>query len=64
MNGMKRDAAVLEPVGNFAHMLFAIGVVEVLSRGKISMACAPPAPGRQAAQDAAALSHKRKWISP
>ena len=31
---MKRDAAGTEPVGNFAHMLLAVGIVDVLARSK------------------------------
>ena len=31
---MKRDAAGTEPVGNFAYMLLAVGIVDVLASSK------------------------------
>jgi hypothetical protein len=34
MHGVKGDAAALKPVRDFAHMLFAVGVVDVLACGK------------------------------
>ena len=34
MDGVQRNAAGVEPVGNFAHVLLAVGIVEMLARGK------------------------------
>jgi hypothetical protein len=34
VHGIQRNAGGLEPVGNFADMLLAVGVVEVLAGGE------------------------------
>ena len=34
MDGVQRNASGLEPVGDFADMLLAIAVVEMLARGE------------------------------
>ena len=34
MHRMQRNAAGSEPVGNFAHMLLAVGVIQMLARAK------------------------------